>query len=101
MTKIIMLAALFAAVTAPAQAADVIPTHRLSAQIATEIAAGAIAACAKMTYAVTAAGVDAGGVTQALIRGDGAGIHTVQTAHDKAFTAVSYGRAGSATNKTY
>ena len=89
------------ATAAPAQAADVLTTHRLSAALATEIAAGAIAACAKMTYAITAAVVDDDGVTQVLIRGDGAGIHTVQAAHDKAFTAVTYGRAGSATQKAY
>lgn len=98
---ILALVALLAAATAPVRAADVLTTHRLSAQLATEIAVDAIAACNKMTYAVTAAVVDDDGVTQALIRGDGAGIHTVQTALDKAFTAVSYGRPGSETNKTY
>jgi len=86
---------------APARGADVLTTHRLSAALATDIAAGAIAACAKMTYAITAAVVDSDGVTQALIRGDGAGIHTVQAAHDKAFTAVTYGRPGSDVGKGY
>jgi uncharacterized protein GlcG (DUF336 family) len=98
---IAILGAVLAVATVPARAADVIATHRLSAQLATEIAVDAIAACSKMTYAITAAVVDSDGVTQALIRGDGAGIHTVQAAHDKAFTAVSYGRPGSETNKTY
>jgi uncharacterized protein GlcG (DUF336 family) len=87
--------------TVPARAADVLTTHRLSAQLATEIAQGAIAACTKLTYNITAAVVDSDGVTQALIRGDGAGIHTVQAAHDKAFTAVTYGRPGSETQKAY
>jgi uncharacterized protein GlcG (DUF336 family) len=86
---------------APAGAADVLTTHRLSAQLATDIAVGAIAACTKLTYNITAAVVDSDGVTQALIRGDGAGIHTVQTAHDKAFTAVTYGRPGSETQKAF
>jgi uncharacterized protein GlcG (DUF336 family) len=76
----------------PARSADVLPTHRLSAALATEAVAGAIAACAKMGYAVTAAVVDIDGVTQALVRGDGAGIHTIQAAQDKAFTAVTYNR---------
>ena len=98
---IVACGALLAVANLPARGADVLATHRLSAQIATEIAVDAVAACAKMTYAVTAAVVDDDGVAQALIRGDGAGIHTVQTALDKAFTAVSYGRAGSETNKTY
>jgi uncharacterized protein GlcG (DUF336 family) len=83
-------------VPAPARAADVIATHRLSAAFATEIATDAVGACAKLGYAVTAAVVDADGVTQALVRGDGAGIHTVQTAQDKAYTAISYRNATSA-----
>ncbi len=88
-------------VAVPAQGADILMTHRLSSALATDIAVDAVAACAKMTYAVTAAVVDADGVTQVLIRGDGARIHTVQAAHDKAFTAVTYGRPGSAVAKTY
>lgn len=80
----------------PARSADVLPTHRISAALATELAEAAIAACTKLTYAITAAVVDADGVTQALIRGDGAGIHTVQAAHDKAYTAVTYSNATSA-----
>jgi len=86
---------------APARGADVLTTHRLSAALATDIAVAAIAACSKMTYATTAAVVDSDGVTQALIRGDGAGIHTVQAARDKAYTAVTYGRPGSAVGKRY
>jgi uncharacterized protein GlcG (DUF336 family) len=102
-TTILALSAVaaMAVATVPARSADVLATHRFSAQLATEIAVDAIAACAKMTYTITAVVVDSDGVTQALIRGDGAGIHTVQGAHDKAFTAVSYGRAGSETQKVY
>ena len=85
----------------PVRAADVNPTHRLSSALATEIAVAAIAACNKMTYNITAAVVDYDGIPQALIRGDGAGIHTVQTAQDKAFTAVTYGRATSAVGEQY
>ncbi len=95
------LALTIASTATPARAADVLPTHRLSSQLATEIASDAIAACAKLTYAITATVVDADGIIQALIRGDGAGIHTVQTAQDKAFTAVTYGRPGSETGKSY
>ena len=99
-TAIAVLVALGAA-AAPASSADVLTTHRLSASLATDIAVAAIAACTKLTYTITAAVVDEDGVTQALIRGDGAGIHTVQAAHDKAFTAVTYGRAGSAVMDGY
>lgn len=100
------LAALFAVAAltfaaVPARSADVYPTHRLSAQLATDIALASIAACEKMTYKITAVVVDDDGIIQALIRGDGAGIHTIQTAQDKAFTAVTYGRPGSETGKSY
>lgn len=74
----------------PAGAADVMTTHTISAELATALATAAIAACAKMGYPISAAVVDADGVTQVLIRGDGADVHTVQTAQDKAYTAVSY-----------
>jgi uncharacterized protein GlcG (DUF336 family) len=97
--QLVAIAALtaMAVSAAPARAADVLPTHRLSAALATDIARAAIAACEKMTYTITATVLDADGVPIVLIRDDGAGIHTVQTAQDKAFTAVSYGRPGSAT----
>lgn len=101
--RVAMVVALatMALATAPARGADILTTHRLSAVLATEIAQAAIAACAKLTYPITAAVVDYDGVTQVLIRADGVGIHTVQGAHDKAYTAVTYGRAGSAVAKTY
>ncbi len=86
---------------APARSADVIPTHRLSAQLATDIALASIAACEKMTYRITAVVLDYDGIPIALIRGDGAGIHTVQAAQDKAFTSVTYGRDGSETAKLF
>jgi uncharacterized protein GlcG (DUF336 family) len=76
----------------PARGADVYSTHRLSAALATDAAVAAIAACTKLGFAITATVVDADGAVQALIRGDGAGIHTVQAAQDKAFTAVTYKR---------
>lgn len=87
---------LAAASAVPVRGADLLTTHRLSAGLASEAASGALAACAKMGFAVTVAVVDADGVLQALVRGDGAGIHTVRAAQDKAFTAVTYGRATSA-----
>jgi uncharacterized protein GlcG (DUF336 family) len=80
----------------PASGADLMVTHRLSAALATEAASTALAACEKMGFAVTVAVVDSDAVLQALVRGDGAGIHTVQAAQDKAFTAVTYRRATSA-----
>jgi uncharacterized protein GlcG (DUF336 family) len=99
-TAIATIAVLALSLT-PARAADVLVTHRLSSGLATDIAVRAVAECVKLTFVCTAAVVDSDGVTQALVRGDGAGIHTVQGAHDKAYTAVTYGRPGSETQKVY
>ena len=102
-SRLVAVAALVAMglAAAPARGADVLIAHRLSAALATDIAVAAIAACEKLTYKITAAVVDYDGVNQALIRGDGAGVHTVQAARDKAFTAVTYGRATSAVGEQY
>jgi uncharacterized protein GlcG (DUF336 family) len=64
--------------------------HRLNAVLANEAVGAAVASCAQQGYAETAVVVDADGVTQALLRGDGAGIHTLDSAHDKAYTSVSF-----------
>ncbi len=83
----VALAALFAQ---GALAADVITTHRLSAALANEAVGAAVAACAKDGYAETAVVVDADGVRQAELRGDGAGIHTLDSANDKAYTSLTF-----------
>lgn len=85
------------AALAPSDAADLLTTHRLSAALATQAAVAAAGACRKLGFSTTVAVTDADGVLQALLRDDGAGIHTVQAAQDKAFTAATYGRATSVT----
>jgi uncharacterized protein GlcG (DUF336 family) len=79
-----------AALLAPARAADVVVTHRLSAGLANEAVGAAVAACAKDGYAETVVVVDIDGVRQADLRGDGAGIHTLDSANDKAYTSVTF-----------
>jgi len=64
----------------PAFAQDVLTTHRLSAALAAEAVGEAVATCAKQGYKVTAAIVDTDGVTQALLRGDGASMTTLPAA---------------------
>ena len=54
-----------------------------------ELVSGADAACKDKTYNVTAVVLDIDGVRQALLRGDGAGIVTLEVANDKAFTSIS------------
>jgi len=55
----------------------VLITHRLSAALAAEAVTEAVAACAKQGYKVTATIIDADGVTQATLRGDGASMTTL------------------------
>ena len=75
----------------PGLAQDVLTTHRLSAALAAEAVAEAVAACAKQGYKVTAAIVDTDGVTQATLRGDDASMTTLGAARDKAYTSSCWG----------
>jgi uncharacterized protein GlcG (DUF336 family) len=70
--------------------ADALVTHRIPAALAAEAAVEAVAFCAKDNYRETAVVVDADGARQAELRGDGAGIHTLDSANDKAYTSVSF-----------
>ena len=73
-----------------AGAEGLLPSHRLSADLASQAVAEAVASCAKQGYSETAVLVDADGVQQALLRGDRAGSHTLDSAYDKAYTAASF-----------
>jgi uncharacterized protein GlcG (DUF336 family) len=73
----------------PALADGLLTTHRVSATLSNEAVATAVAACAQQGYSVTAVLVDTDGVRQAMLRGDGAGIATLEVAADKAFTSMT------------
>lgn len=89
--KLTMLLALAAALLAThAHAQGLLPAHRISAELASQAAAETVASCAKRGYTETAVVVDADGVRQALLRGDRAGSHTLDSAFDKAYTAASF-----------
>ena len=75
---------------APALADDVLVTHRLSAALASEITSEVVASCARQGYAETAVVVDANGREQALLRGDGVGPHSLDSAYNKAYTAATF-----------
>lgn len=81
------LGALLYGTAAPAQ--GLLTEHRLAAGLANEAVAEAVAACAKNGYTVTAIVVDIDGVRQAVLRGDGAPVHTLDSAYAKAYTAAS------------
>jgi uncharacterized protein GlcG (DUF336 family) len=59
---------------------------------AVEAAQGALATCEQQGYRVSVAVVDRAGLVRALIRGDGAGPHTLDSSSRKAYTAASLRR---------
>ncbi|MGC1558659.1 MAG: heme-binding protein, partial [Bradyrhizobium sp.] len=70
--------------------AQTLQTHRIPAALAVEAASETIAECAKQGYHETAVVLDADGAIIVSLRGDGAGIHSLDSAHDKAYTSVSF-----------
>jgi uncharacterized protein GlcG (DUF336 family) len=74
----------------PASADGLITTHRIPASTAARIVSAAVEACAAKGYAETAVVVDADGVRQAVLRGDKAGYHGLDSAFDKAYTAGTF-----------
>jgi len=80
---------LIAVTASPSFSQGLITKKRLSAALANEAVAVAVATCAKNGYAVTAIVVDTEGVRQAVLRGDGAVVHTLDSAYSKAYSAAS------------
>jgi uncharacterized protein GlcG (DUF336 family) len=72
-----------------AQAQGVVTTQKLSAPLANELVGESVATCAQKGYTVTAVVVDLDGVRQAMLRGNGAPIHTLDNAFYKAYSAAS------------
>ena len=85
-----LLTAAGSLISASTSWADTLPTHRIPAALAVEAANETVAACARQGYRETAVVLDADGAIIAALRGDGAGIHTLDSAHDKVYTAVSF-----------
>lgn len=88
-------AAALSALGASAQAqsdarSGVLQTHRISATTAHEMVGAAVAACTAQGYKVSAVVLDMDGIRQAQLRGDGAGIHTLESSFHKAYTAVTF-----------
>src|SRR5262245_15066449 len=81
--------ALMAGSATTAGAQGVINVPKLSAPLANELVGESVAQCAQKGYTVTAVVVDLDGVRQALLRGNGAPIHTLDNAFYKAYSAAS------------
>src|SRR6266568_4238797 len=87
----VVLALVFVVGAAPkgAQAQGLVNLQKLSAPLANELVGEAVASCAQKGYAVVAVVVDLDGVRQALLRGNGAPIHSMDNAYYKAYSAAS------------
>src|SRR5439155_446139 len=72
--------AAFASGAVDASAQGLVTMQKLSASLANELVGESVAACAQKGYTVTAVVVDLDGVRQALLRGNGAPIHTLDNA---------------------
>jgi len=81
--------AITVAAATSAHAQGLVQTQKLSAPLANELVGQTVAICAQKGYAVTAVVVDLDGVRQALLRGNGAPIHTLDNAYYKAYSAAS------------
>ncbi|GAA2365254.1 heme-binding protein [Nonomuraea africana] len=77
----------------------VVQTNVLSADAALKIADAVQKEAAKQKQRVTVAIVDRSGATRLILKGDGAGPQTEESARRKAFTAVSFGQPTSALSK--
>jgi uncharacterized protein GlcG (DUF336 family) len=65
----------------------------LPLELALQAASAALAHCEADGYLVSVAVVDRSGVLKILLKGDGAGPHTVNSSWKKAYTAASLGRS--------
>ena len=84
-----MAVAVLGVVAAGVEAQGLVTTQKLSAPLANELVGETVAACAQKGYTVTAVVVDLDGVRQAVLRGNGAPIHTLDNAFYKAYSAAS------------
>ena len=76
--------------TGPANAQALIKKSYLPIALAYEALTTAVETCARQGQHVSGVVLDPGGLQQAFLRGDGAGIHTVETADYKANTTISF-----------
>ncbi|MES2999183.1 MAG: heme-binding protein [Pseudomonadota bacterium] len=87
--SVTILIAALALGTGTAQAQAVRVEKNISLDLANQVAAGAVAACAGNGYAVAATVVDRAGVVRAIQRADNAGPHTLASSQQKAWTSAS------------
>jgi uncharacterized protein GlcG (DUF336 family) len=84
-----VLAGAVALAAVGAKAQGLINNPKISAALANQLVGDSVAACATKGYKVVAVVVDLDGVRQAMLRGNGAPIHTLDNAFYKAYSAAS------------
>ena len=84
---VLAAAVVLAAVAAKAQ--GLVNNPKISAALANQLVGDSVANCAAKGYKVVAVVVDLDGVRQAMLRGDGAPIHSTDNAFYKAYSAAS------------
>ena len=89
MNKISAIALTLSLAAAAASAQGVRTEKNISLELANQIAAASVAACAANGYNVAATVVDRAGVVKAVQRADNAGPHTLSASQQKAFTSAS------------
>jgi uncharacterized protein GlcG (DUF336 family) len=90
MNKLLTASALTLSLIATAASAQAVRTEKnMSLELANQIAAATVAACAANGYAVAAAVVDRAGSVRAIQRADNAGPHTLSSSQAKAYTSAS------------
>ena len=87
----LIFAAVLTAGSTAIQAQGTMTMHKVSAALANEIVGESVAQCTRNGYKVWAVVVDLDGVRQAVLRGDGAPIHSQDNAFYKAYTLASMG----------
>jgi len=91
--SVLLAGVALASVSGFAMAQGLIQTQKLSAALANELVGESVATCAKNGYKVVAVVVDTDGVRQAVLRGDGAPVHSIDNAFYKAYSIASLGIA--------
>ena len=90
MSPILRASLLALCLASPLVHAQAVRTERnMSLELANQIAAAGVAACAANGYSVTVTVVDRAGGVRAVQRADNAGPHTLGASQQKAFTATS------------
>lgn len=90
MHPLIKISALALALAAAGAQAQAVRTEKnMSLELANQLAAASVAACAANGHAVAATVVDRAGTVRAVQRADNAGPHTLAASQQKAFTSAS------------